>query len=207
MKYKLIKTIFMGLILNVGSASADIINFNVTESDFAVEQFESKDFIITSTSDGLGLVGPERDDSFFTGKGSRLLSWSNSGSQSGFTLETDNSDIFSLESFQSGNGYVSGLNPVTSLTLNGLLFDGTTISEDFSSTGKINLSSLWSDLVFVEFIAHGLDNRAYWDSIRFERFEAPASVSVSVSEPSTLLIFALSLIFLSIGLFKSNYRH
>ncbi|MEP4889935.1 MAG: PEP-CTERM sorting domain-containing protein [Aliiglaciecola sp.] len=197
MKCKLFKTLVFGLLLNAGTASAAIINFNGgAESDFTIDELVTKNFIVTGISDGLGYLAPDRigtdvSNPIFRGKNYSLLTWTNSGFESGFTLATDNGDLFSLESFQSGNGYLDDSFAVSSLTLNGLLSDGSSISESFSSLGKINLSTMWDNLVSVEFIAYGENNRAYWDSIRYERFAAPV---VSVPEPSTLLIFTLSLL-------------
>ncbi|MBU2877926.1 MULTISPECIES: hypothetical protein [Aliiglaciecola] len=200
MKIKLLKTLLVGCMITLSSsASAAIINFNVDKSEFRIDSLETSGFIIERTSLGLASLGADRNDSAFTGKNGRLMTWDETGSNtSGFTLTTDNSDLFSLQSFQSGNGYVNGRNPVSSVTLNGLLSDGSNISEDFSKTGKINLSGIWDNLVSVEFIAHGLNNRAYWDSIRFERFAAP----VSVSAPSTIGIFVLCLFGIMAGNIK-----
>ncbi|WP_342804742.1 hypothetical protein [Alteromonas sp. M12] len=197
MKSKLFKTLVFGLLLNAGAASAAIINFNGgAKSDFTIDELVTKNFIVTGISDGLGYLAPDRIGTdvlnpIFRGKNYSLLTWTNSGFQSGFTLKTDNGDLFSLESFQSGNGYLDDSFAVSSLTLNGLFSDGSSISESFSSLGKINLSAMWDNLVSVEFIAFGENNRAYWDSIRYERFAAPV---VSVPEPSTLLIVTLCLL-------------
>jgi len=194
MEYKIIKAVLIGFMLNISNiATAGIINFNVAESDFTIKEFKTDEFIIKPTADGLASLGTDRDNSAFTGKNGRLISWSNTGLTSGFTLETISNDLFSLQSFQSGNGYVDGSSPVKSLTLQGLLFDGSLISEDFEDIGKINLSSMWDNLVSVEFIAHGLNNRAYWDSIKFETFAAPTSVS----EPSAFIIFIIGLLSLT----------
>jgi len=202
MKNKLLKSLLIGCLLNISnSAIAGIINFNVDESKFRIDTLEISGFIIERTDIGLASLGADRDNSAFSGKNGRIITWTDSDSTSGFTLETTNSDLFSLESFQSGNGYSDNTNPVSSLTLTGMLFDGSFISEDFSKTGKINLSSIWDNLVSVEFIAHGDNNRAYWDSIRFDTFAAPA-IATTVSEPSTIAVFTLCLLGLMTRKFK-----
>jgi len=204
MKNKLLKTVLIGGLLNIStSAFAGILNFNVDVSDFTAEVIEVNEFTITRSSDGLAWLGFDRDSSVFTGKNGRLISWTNTGSTSGFTLETTNSDLFSLESFQSDNGYVDGTDPVSSLTLMGLLSDGTSITENFASTGKINLSSIWDNLVSVEFIAHGDGNRAYWDSIRFDTFAAPTN-QTSVPEPTSLALLSLCVFGMALRNFKEK---
>ena len=204
-KYKLLKSAFIAVLLNISnSAIAGIINFNATTSDFTLETLETNDFIITRTADGLANLGFDRDGVTFRGKNGSLLTWVNfDGLTSGFTLETNNTDLFSLESFQSGNGYLDNSNPVESLKLTGLLADGSSISEDFTTVGKINLDNTrWNNLVSVEFIANGINNRAYWDSIRFDRFAAPASVP----EPSTILMLMLALFFIAAQRFKREAK-
>jgi hypothetical protein len=211
MKNKLLKSLLIGCLLNISSTATagiividGIINFNVDESDFRLDKIETVGFILDGPTKqgeiGLAWLGLDRvdvDNSAFTGKNGRVITSANTSSTSGFTLTTDNTDIFSLKSFQSANGYANDDNPVSSLSLIGTLFDGSVISEDFSKTGKINLSS-WDNLVSVEFIAYGDNNRAFWDSIRYDRFTAPAVVS----EPSTIAIFTLCLLGLMTRKFK-----
>tara|TARA_R110001599_G_scaffold170777_2_gene361135 strand:- start:332 stop:961 length:630 start_codon:yes stop_codon:yes gene_type:complete len=206
MKKKLLKSLLIGCLLNISnSAIAGIINFNADKSYFRLDKIETIGFILDGpTKEGeiglawLGLDRPDFDNNAFTGQNGRVITSANTSSTSGFTLTTDNSDLFSLESFQSANGYANDDNPVSSLSLIGKLFDGSVITEDFSKTGKIKLSPEWDKLVSVEFIAYGDNNRAFWDSIRYDRFTAPAVVS----EPSTIAIFTLCLLGLMTRKFK-----
>jgi hypothetical protein len=156
MKYKLLKTVLMGLILNVSNAAtAGIINFNNTESDFTISELETNGFILKSTAVGFGLLDANRGGPFSTVHDS-LITWTNTpGETSGFTLETISDDLFSLESFQSRNGYADGSDPVTGVTVEGLLFDGSSISQEFNADTKGRFSAGWTDLVSVEFIAYG----------------------------------------------------
>lgn len=192
MKYKLLKTVLMGLILNISStATAGIISFATASSDFTINELETNGFILKSTAEGFGLLDADRGAPFTTGHDS-LITWTNiAGGISGFTLETINDDLFSLESFQPRTGHTDSDFAVSGIRVEGLLYDGSFISEDFSVDRKANFSDIWTDLVSVEFIGLGDLNRTAWDSIRFETFAAPAT---TVPEPSSFAIFVLSLL-------------
>jgi hypothetical protein len=200
MKNKLLKTLLIGSMINLSSSAvAGIINFNTAESDFTINELETNGFILKNTADGFGLLDANRGAPFATGHDS-LITWTNTPNEtSGFTLETINDDLFSLQSFQPRSGYSDGSFAVTGITLEGILYDGSFISEDFSVDRKANLSDIWTNLVSVEFIAFGELNRTGWDSIRFETFVAPAA---TVPEPSSFAIFALSLLALTARRFK-----
>tara|TARA_B110000438_G_C15798324_1_gene643879 strand:- start:1416 stop:2051 length:636 start_codon:yes stop_codon:yes gene_type:complete len=208
MTNKLLKSLLIGCLLNISSTATagiilttGIINFGTTSSDFTINELEDKGFLLKSTAEGFGILDADRGRPFSTGHDS-LITWTNIvNGTSGFTLETINDDLFSLQSFQPRTGYADGTFAVTGITLEGLLYDGSVISEDFSVDRKANLSDIWTNLVSVEFIAFGELNRAAWDSIRFETFAAPANAT-SVSEPSTIAIFTLCLLGLMTRKFK-----
>lgn len=201
MKYKLLKAVVVGLTLNVSTAFAGIINFNAEGTqtfDFTLDQLITDNFIITKESDGLGHLTNDlpTTSAFYVAGKTRLLTWTNTSSESGFSLTTDNGDLFSLESFQTDHGYADDITDlVDSVTVSGLKADGTTISYSTAGVGKTTLANDtvndWIDLVSVEFTAFGVNNTANWDSIRYDRYAA------AVSEPATLTLLMLGLLGLS----------
>lgn len=209
MKYKLLKAVVVGLIFNVSSASAGIINFNAQGNqtfDLTLDQLITDNFIITKESDGLGHLTADLPTTsvFYANGKSRLLTWTNTSSESGFSLTTDNGDLFSLMSFQTDHGYADDITDlVESVTVTGLKADGTIISYSKPGVNKTTLAkdkfNNWSDLVSVKFTAFGVNNRANWDSIRYERYAATA-----VPEPATLALLMLGLLAITSRKFTSK---
>ena len=169
MKY--LKFVISALLLAMSiSASATTLDFNAVSESYYMSSYSEAGYNFTPTDD-MGSLSSSVPGTYWTGNGTgRLLTWTNSTSEtSGFTLSNTSGSFFSLNSFDFGNGYVSGLNPVTSLTLTGVFGGGATITEIFSNTTSawsyISLSSLWQNLESVSFLAHGAGNRAVWDNI------------------------------------------
>lgn len=180
------------LVGGMQSANATVIDFDSVETVFWIDGAVDGDFDVDKTDDGLGTLAAGYNESYWRGNGTgRLLSWTNVGSTSGFTLARTDGVDFALESFDFGNGYVSGNEAVSSITLTGLLASGTTITESFANTVNgwttIDMSSLWTDLVSVEFVALGADNRAVWDNISVD-------AAAPVSEPAAISIFLFGLL-------------
>jgi hypothetical protein len=201
MKFKFFKAGLASVILSaaclVNVANAGLIGFESVSDAFWIDGVVEDGFAINRTDDGLASLGASYTDSYWNGNGTgRLITWTNNGSTSGIEINTLNGDLFSLNSFEFGNGYVRGNSPVTSVTLTGLLSNGSIITDSFSSFGNNNLSNAWVNLTSVKFIANGTSNRAYWDNIEVNR--------VSVPEPSTLAIFALGMIGLASRRFKKQ---
>ena len=163
------------------SANATVIHFDSVGTDFGINNVVEGDFDINREADGLATLASSYKPTYWNGDGSgRLLSWTNQGNTSGFRLSALTGELFDLNSFDVGNGYVSGRDAVESVVLTGLLEDGSTITDSFSAGNwpTINLSNSWQNLAAVEFIALGANNRAVWDNIAVSSVPAPASIAL-----------------------------
>ncbi len=194
-QFAVLAVIAAALVGGIQSANATVIDFDSVDTAFYIDGVEDGDFDVEGTYDGLGTLAAGFREDYWRGNATgRLLSWTNGGSTSGFTLERTDGVDFALESFDFGNGYVAGNNAVSSITLTGLLASGTTITESFANTVNgwttIEMSSLWTDLVSVEFAAFGADNRAVWDNISVD--------AAPVSEPAVISIFLFGLLGLAV---------
>jgi hypothetical protein len=202
MKFKILNIAIVGFCLatSLQQASATIIDFNDVSLGFSNTTTTTQDgYTFTKTNRGMATMGAGYNESYWRGNGTgRLLSWTGPGSESGFTLTDQGGSSFSLLSFDYANGYVSGNDEITSLTLTGLFSGGGTISQsilnDTSNWNTVSMSSAWSNLTSVRFIANGNTNRAMWDNIAVNEAVVP--------EPSTLAILALGLMGLASRRFK-----
>ncbi len=194
-QFAVLAVIAAALVGGVQNANATVIDFDSVETAFFIDGVVDGDFDVEGTNDGLGTLAAGYREDYWRGNGTgRLLSWSNVGSVSGFVLERTDSVDFALGSFDYGNGYVAGNNSVSSITLTGSFANGSTITESFTNTVNgwttIEMSSLWTDLVSVEFLAFGSNNRAVWDNISVD--------AASIPEPAILSIFLFGLLGLAV---------
>jgi hypothetical protein len=205
MKLKKLNIAIVGLFLatSLQQASATIIDFNVVDPGFGNTTTTTQDgYTFTKSNDGMATVGAGIKASYWSGNGTgRLLSYTNSGSESGFTLADQGGSSFSLSSFDYANGYVSGLGEITSLNLTGVFSGGGTISQsilnDTSNWNTVFMSSAWSNLTAVSLIANGYKNRAMWDNIAVNEAFNEAVNEAAVPEPSTTVLMGLGMLLLS----------
>jgi hypothetical protein len=174
-------------------AHAEIIDFDSVTTEFSIDDSNQGNFSVVKNGGNLGTLRADFSEDFWRGNGTgRIVTWTNDDSTSGFTLHNSYWDLFSLASFDFGNGYVAGNQPVESVTLTGLLANGDEITQTF--TNKINgwttvsLSANWVDLQYVDFIANGINNRAIWDNITVNLIASP------VPTPSVMLLLGSGLI-------------
>ena len=151
-------------------ANAEIIGFDSVTTEFIIAGSNQGNFTVETRGGELGTLRGGYSEDFWRGNGTgRIITWTNTGNVSGFTLHSSYWDLFSLSSFDFGNGYVSGNQPVELLTLTGTLANGDEITQTFANNingwTTISLSASWVDLQSVDFIANGLNNRAVWDNI------------------------------------------
>jgi len=183
---------------SIGAAQALVIDFDSVTTNFWIDSVQDSGFDVDRTDDGLGTLAGGYQESYWKGNGTgRLLSWTNIGNESGFTLEDQAGSSFSLNSFDFASGYVDGRSPVNSVTITGTTVGGTTLSETVAGSGDwatVSFSSLWQNLASVEFTALGGNNRTVWDNIVID------DVFANVSEPGTAALALLGVF----GLFASR---
>jgi hypothetical protein len=189
-------------LLSTTTVQAQLLDFNGTQTGFYINTSTSDGFTETMGNNSGGNIAINNGSvgAYWNGNGSNnLLSWTNGGLQSGFIL-TDNNPIntFSVTSFDFGNGYSSGINPVTSLEVIGTLLGGTQVSETFVSgwtsngLSQITLESVFTNLTSLQFIAFGADNRATFDNIVVNQLSAAVPAAVPV--PAAVWLFASGLL-------------
>jgi hypothetical protein len=185
------------LVLASASTQATVLDFNAQgDNQYWINATSSQGYTeATSGSQSpggnIGLV--THVDGMGNSNGTvSLISWTNGGAVSGFTLAKDNSSLFQLTSFDFANGYPGFSDAVTSVDVIGNYLDGTTTIEHFLSTwGSTNfvtlaLDNTFNGLVSVAFVANGASNRAVWDNITVS--------DATVPEPASLALFGIALL-------------
>lgn len=171
------------------SANATVIDFDSQPEQYFVSPIIEGDYVFASNFDGLGT----NNNSNWPSNGTmHLMSWTNSGTSSGFNL-TSNAGLFDVQSFDFVGGYVTEFRPVSSLTVNGWL-DGALVNSfsfdagtDFLNyTSYTTLNTIFTGIDSLEVEAFGASNRAQYDNF-------VVNAATSVPEPAGIALLALGL--------------
>jgi len=186
---------FITAFASVG-ASATVLDFNAeADNQYWINSTTSQGFTETTleTNGNIGLVH-QTDWYGNNANGTiQLISWTNGDSDSGFTLSQVGGGLFSLNSFDFGNGYPDFGSAVTGVDIIGTYANSSTTTQHFNATwGSTNMVTLFANASFanlssVDFIAYGDYNRAAYDNIT-------VNGSTNVPEPSSLLLMGLGLL-------------
>ncbi len=181
------------LICCAHSALATTLTFDSHPEQYFVPSVVEGGFTF-STLDSLGT----NNDTLWPSDGTiHLMSWTNGGSLSGFTMTNTSNSAFSLQSFDFAGGYVSNKKPVNWLSVTGETFGGDTLTTTFNSgidfSNYTTYTTLflenYSNLSSVVFTAEGASNRAVFDN-----FVVDQAVVVPEAETYAMLVAGLSLI-------------
>lgn len=171
-----------GFLAMSAPADAATITFNNQSTSYFVPSVKDSGYVFTSTADGLGV----NDNYLWPTNGSmHLMSWTNIGSKSGFTMKAANGGAFSLSTFDFGGGYTSGSNAVSKVVVTGLNGSSSFMREfksgvDFANSAfsTLNLGGLTATQF--TFTAYGASNRA-----SFDNFTISAPGAGGVPEPAS----------------------
>ncbi len=188
-------------VLLSATANAAVITFDGMPDSYFVPAVSDQGYTFTSDYDGLGV----NNNGLWPSNGtSHLMSWSNRGDVSGFTLTSDSAELFNVSSFEFVGGYVSGSRPVESLIVSGWLGGALVASETFYAGVDFVNATLYSllevamtgiDALTVE--AFGTNNRAQYENFIIEPFTA-------VSEPAVLGLVGIGI--LAAALFRRRHQ-
>lgn len=183
------------LMFGCGAAQALTLDFNAqADNQYWIGSTSSQGYTEVGKNNGSGDIGlVSRVDGFGNTNGTvSLISWNNDGATSGFSLSKSNASAFSLLSFDFANGYPNFNSAVSSIDVIGTLSGGGSVSQHFASTwGSTNFvnltfNSAFSNLLTVDFIANGSQNRAIWDNI-------VVGEANKIPEPTSMALFGLGL--------------
>jgi hypothetical protein len=180
-------------LLAAASAHATIIDFNGDANNtYWVPTVTSNGFLATENNSESGT--PLGTNKAIDGRGPsngtvHLDSWTNVSSDSVWTLTKIGGGAFSLQGFDFADGYPTGSDTVSRLTLTGTKVDSSTVTQSFAIS-QINfqtllVSSNFNNLSNVKFDAFGLNNRAAYDNIQVD--------GAAVPEPAALALMGLGL--------------
>ncbi len=171
MKSLLIALATLGTLAAASPALAATVTFDTQPAVYFVPSVTDGGFIFTSTADGFGT---NNESSLPTNGTMHLTSWTNGGSESGFTMAALDGSVFTLNSFQFGGGYSSQFQfaGVTSLTVSGTggqaAFSKTfTAGVDYTNFQIGTLFMDGQDATSLTFAAFGSGNRANFDDFVF----------------------------------------
>lgn len=183
-------------LVGFSSVNAAVLTFDSQPEAYFIPSVTEAGYSLTSTHDGFGT----NNHSLWPSNGTtHLMSWTNNGSISGFTIKALDNAAFSINSFLFASGYLGGSAPVTSLVVSGTggnaAFSQTfTSGTDYNNFGP-GLTQLFLTSGFTAteytFIANGSGNRAIFDNIVINE-------GSSVPEPTALALFGIA--FAGLGL-------
>ena len=111
------------------NAYATVLNFAAQPEAYSVSPIIEEGYTFNSTADGLGT----NNAGLWPSNGTmHLMSWTNGGGSSGFTLTANDNSVFSVTSFAFGSGYVNQSEPASSLVVSGTGGNGA-FSQTFTS--------------------------------------------------------------------------
>lgn len=173
------------------SANATVVDFNSQPEVFFVNTIHDSGYTFNSIADGFGT----NNNSLWPSNGNvHLMSWTNNGSTSGFTMQADNNSVFSISAFDFGSGYIGQYLPVDSLTVSGTGGNGAFSQTFTSGVDYNNFGSSLTHLALLSghtatqytFTAFGASNRASFDNISI-------TAAMPVPEPETYALFLAGL--------------
>ncbi len=184
------------------SAHAALIDFDGMGDRYWLNTVADQGYVFSADYDGMGV----NNNALWPSNGTtHLMTWTNRGASSGFTLTSADSSVFSVESFEFAGGYNRGSRPVDTLQVSGWL-DGQLVSTqtyvagiDFfnaSSYSLLQVAMLGIDSLQVE--ALGANNRAQFENFIVEPFLA------QIPEPAALGLMGLGLT--GLALFRRRAR-
>jgi PEP-CTERM motif len=167
MKSLLVAFAALGTLAAASPTLAATVTFDTQPVVYFVPSVTDGGYIFTSTADGFGT---NNESALPTNGTMHLTSWTNVGSESGFTMAALDGSVFTLNSFQFGGGssMMFQTSGVTSLTVSGTggqaAFSKTfTAGVDYTNFQMGTLFMDGQDATELTFTAFGSRNRASFD--------------------------------------------
>ncbi|WP_294329641.1 PEPxxWA-CTERM sorting domain-containing protein [uncultured Sphingomonas sp.] len=171
-----------GFLAMSAPADAATVTFNNQSTSYFVPSVTDAGYVFTSTADGFGV---NNNHLWPTNGTMHLMSWTNGGSTSGFTMQALNGAAFSLGTFDLGGGYANGSYAVSKVVVTGLNGTSSFTREFKSGVDFANAAFSTLDLggltaTQFTFTAYGASNRA-----SFDNFTISAPGAGGVPEPAS----------------------